>query len=195
MDHSRPLFLYFCLFNTVYSKMLNKKFCRWRNSNGRPLELEATTTVPSIYFFVIVITFYKFPYIKNVNDEFRVCLSIQKYNGGGLGCRMFALQQRRPFTVEGRIAVQLIFCLYSIVVLQTNNNLFLLFCIIQTSKTRDQPSSDPSIQSECSLFTVVVSSVTRLGEISPLGQHFKCIWANVKSFIYNLAKLWTYFGK
>ena len=40
---SRPLFLYFLLFNTVDSKMFNLNFCWWRNSNRRPLELEATT--------------------------------------------------------------------------------------------------------------------------------------------------------
>ena len=36
-------------------------------------------------------------------------------------------------------------------------------------------------------------SVTRLGEISPLWQNFKSIWATFKSFIYYLAKLRTFF--
>ena len=36
-------------------------------------------------------------------------------------------------------------------------------------------------------------SVTRLGEISPLWENFKSIWATFKSFIYYLAKLRTFF--
>ena len=43
MGHSRPLFLYFRLFNIVDSKMLNIMFCWWLNLNREPLELEVTT--------------------------------------------------------------------------------------------------------------------------------------------------------
>ena len=43
MGHSQPLFLYFRLFNTVESKMVNINFCRWLDSNCRPLKLEAST--------------------------------------------------------------------------------------------------------------------------------------------------------
>ena len=42
IGHSRPLFLYFRLFNTVDSKMFNIIFCRWRDLNRGPLELEVT---------------------------------------------------------------------------------------------------------------------------------------------------------
>ena len=42
MGHSRPLFLYFRLFNTVDSKMFYINFCWWRDSNHGPLELEAS---------------------------------------------------------------------------------------------------------------------------------------------------------
>ena len=43
MGHSRPLFLYFYLFNTVDSKQTFGKFCRWLDSNrGSPLVSEAT---------------------------------------------------------------------------------------------------------------------------------------------------------
>ena len=43
MGHSRPLILYFRLFNTVDSKhIFNIKFCHWLDSNHGPLELEAT---------------------------------------------------------------------------------------------------------------------------------------------------------
>ena len=41
MGHSRPLFFYFRLFNTVNSKC-SINFCRWLDSNCGPLELEAT---------------------------------------------------------------------------------------------------------------------------------------------------------
>ena len=44
------------------------------------------------------------------------------------------------------------------------------------------------------IFSLLTSSVTRLGEILPLWQNFKIICATFKSFIYYLAKLWTYFG-
>ena len=43
MGYSRPLFLYFHLYNSVDSKMFNINFCRWVDSDRRPLELEATT--------------------------------------------------------------------------------------------------------------------------------------------------------
>ena len=44
MGHSRPLFLYFRLFNTVDSKqMFHIKVCQWLDSNGGPLVSEATT--------------------------------------------------------------------------------------------------------------------------------------------------------
>ena len=42
MGHSQPLFLYFRLFNTVDSKMFNINFSQCRDSNCRPLDLEAT---------------------------------------------------------------------------------------------------------------------------------------------------------
>ena len=43
MGHSRPLFLYFRLFNAIYSKhMFNIIFCRWQDSNLRPLVSEET---------------------------------------------------------------------------------------------------------------------------------------------------------
>ena len=42
MGHSRPLFLYFSLFNTVDSKQMFNKFCWWLDSNCWPLVLEAT---------------------------------------------------------------------------------------------------------------------------------------------------------
>ena len=41
MGHSRPLFFYFRLFNTVNSKC-SINFCLWLDSNRGPLELEAT---------------------------------------------------------------------------------------------------------------------------------------------------------
>ena len=39
---SRPLFLYFRLFNTIDSKIFNIIFCQWLDSNCGPLDLEAT---------------------------------------------------------------------------------------------------------------------------------------------------------
>ena len=49
---SRPLFLYYCLFNTVYSKQrFNINYCRWLDSNRRPLESEATT-LPTAQIFL-----------------------------------------------------------------------------------------------------------------------------------------------
>ena len=59
MGHSQPLFLYFCLFNTVDSKMFNINFCQWWDSNHGPLDLEATpstnwatTTAPMNFLFL-----------------------------------------------------------------------------------------------------------------------------------------------
>ena len=46
MGHSRPLFLYFCLFNaqlTVYKCSILINFCRWLHSSHGPLVSEATT--------------------------------------------------------------------------------------------------------------------------------------------------------
>ena len=43
MGHSGPLYLYFCLFNTVDSIQLFNKFCWWLDLNCGPLVLEATT--------------------------------------------------------------------------------------------------------------------------------------------------------
>ena len=72
MCHSGPLFHYFRLFNTVDSKQLFNKFCRWLDSNRRPLVLEATALptepqpLPQIeifthfeYIFRLFITFHK----------------------------------------------------------------------------------------------------------------------------------------
>ena len=42
MGHSRPLFIYFRLFNTVDNKQMLNKFCQWLESNRGPLVLKAT---------------------------------------------------------------------------------------------------------------------------------------------------------
>ena len=45
MGHSRPLFLYFRLFNTVDSKCLNTNFCRWLDLNRKE---SAQSTEPQL---------------------------------------------------------------------------------------------------------------------------------------------------
>ena len=42
MDHSRPLFLHFCIFNTVNKYMPDVKVSWWLDSNRWPLALEST---------------------------------------------------------------------------------------------------------------------------------------------------------
>ena len=48
MGHSRPLFLYFRLFKTVYKTVDSKQYWVWLDSNREPVELEVTAppTVP-----------------------------------------------------------------------------------------------------------------------------------------------------
>ena len=43
VGHSRPLFIYFRLFNTVDNKQMLNKFCRWLESNRGPLVSKAAS--------------------------------------------------------------------------------------------------------------------------------------------------------
>ena len=78
MGHSRPLFLYFRLFNTVESKMFNIIFCRWLDSNLGPLVGSdrstnwATTTAQCVYLS------YKRPTIVNFNARHRTDWKVVK---------------------------------------------------------------------------------------------------------------------
>ena len=63
MGHSRPLFLYFRLFNTqltVYKSLVLLNFCRWLDLNRGPLvsEVTALPTEPSICIYFTVLFYF-----------------------------------------------------------------------------------------------------------------------------------------